>query len=160
MNREDLEECGEDGVPEQKIELFSSFIRMWPRAIFHRSSEAESSIPQPKSVSVAREIEALKRPGVYILYRDDKPFYVGQTSGDLCSRLETHALHFSRRSYFWNYFSAFLVDNQEHRMQLESLLIATMPLVLSNSAVPRLIKEPMPDCVRDMFKAARWEGRY
>lgn len=161
MGAEDLEL--EDEEQEQqdliKSDLFSSFIRMWPRSIFHKIAEEETE-PHPNGSSIAKNIQALKKPGVYILYRDDQPFYVGQTSGELCKRLETHALKLSRRSYFWNYFSAFIVENSEHRIQLESLLIATMPSVLSNGAVPRLTKEKMPGPVRDLFKKSRWEGQY
>jgi len=43
------------------------FFRMWPRALFH--------MKQGKAVLE----ENLNKPGVYILYRDDVPYYIGKT---------------------------------------------------------------------------------
>ena len=43
------------------------FFRMWPRALFH--------MKQGKAVLE----DSLKEPGVYVLYRDDVPYYIGKT---------------------------------------------------------------------------------
>ncbi|MGB7553452.1 MAG: GIY-YIG nuclease family protein [Candidatus Korobacteraceae bacterium] len=71
-------------------------------------------------------IDLLARPGVYVLYRDDEPYYVGQ-AGTLRSRLAAHArVPGSRYFNHWNYFSAFVV-NKEDLNRIEAILIAAMP---------------------------------
>jgi hypothetical protein len=100
---EDYEDPDEVQGPTKK-DIVSEFIRMWPRAIFD-TQETEG-----QKGSIASKVKELRKPGVYILYRDDVPFYVGKTEGELFSRLWRHAIGvLSPRSYFWNYFSAFIV---------------------------------------------------
>src|ERR1035438_10514822 len=103
VDEDDLEEneLGEvdDDDPEESQEparkdIVSKFIRMLPRAIFD-TPEIEG-----QKGSIASKIEELKGPGVYILYRDDVPFYVGKTEGKLFNRLWQHANGISTtRSY-------------------------------------------------------------
>jgi hypothetical protein len=45
---------------------------MWPREVFYRSG----SVNPRKRLS--KELEFLERPGVYVLYRDDVPYYIGK----------------------------------------------------------------------------------
>ncbi len=100
------------------------FFRMWPRALFH--------MKQGKAVLKA----SLNKPGVYILYRDDQPYYIGKTSKPLIKRLSTHALKPNARRYnFWNYFSAFEITNPSHRDEIEAILISAMPT--ANSSRPK-----------------------
>jgi hypothetical protein len=48
-----------------KGKITSGHVRMWPRAVFARG-ESEKQM-------LARSLDFLKGPGVYILYRDDVP---------------------------------------------------------------------------------------
>jgi len=164
---EDLEDNeGEDDGAEEDAEptilnpkLVSRFIRMWPRSIFDPpiSGEGEAG----RRSSIAKGIDALAKPGVYVLYRDDTPFYIGQAKRKLRSRLRQHATSVrSKRSYFWNYFSAFIVENRDHIDEVEAILIAAMPSVVTNSATPRLPKEPMSKPVADQLRRLRQKGQY
>jgi hypothetical protein len=91
--------------------------------------------------TIAGNIPELRKPGVYILYRDDVPFYVGKAEGELFSRLWAHANGVSStRSYFWNYFSAFIVKNRRNIAEVEAILISAMPSVITNAARPKLQK--------------------
>jgi len=100
--------------------------RMLPRALFH--------MKDGKEILAAR----LKDPGVYVLYRDDEPYYIGKTGKTLFKRLKTHALRPNARRYnFWNYFSAFEIKDSDHRNEVEAILIAAMPTA-ANSARPKL----------------------
>jgi hypothetical protein len=58
----------------------SEFLRMWPRALFH----TKAGRPM-----LERHLGA---PGVYVLYRNDVPHYIGKTSTTLLKRLRNHAL--------------------------------------------------------------------
>jgi hypothetical protein len=65
----------------------------------------------------------LKDPGVYVLYRDDQPHYIGKTGKMLFKRLKTHALRPNARRYnFWDYFSAFEIKDPNHRSEVEAIL--------------------------------------
>lgn len=98
--------------------------RTLPRALFHGKG---------KKVLQAQ----LKEPGVYVLYRDDKPYYIGKTGTSLFKRLRTHALRPNSRRYnFWNYFSAFEIKEDDHRDEVEAILIAAMPSA-ANSSKPK-----------------------
>lgn len=101
-------------------------VRMWPRALFHMR----------KGKKVLRA--ALKSPGVYVLYRDDRPYYVGKTRNPLIRRLGGHALKPNWRRYnFWNYFSAFDIKDETHRNEIEAILISAMPTA-ANSSRPKI----------------------
>jgi predicted GIY-YIG superfamily endonuclease len=150
--------------------LVGTFIRMWPRAIFTTrldskgepifTTRLDSKGEGGKRPLLARTIPALKRPGVYILYRDDVPFYVGQTKGELFSRLWAHANGVGSRGYFWNYFSAFLVENTTHIDEVEAILISAMPSVITNGAKPKLPKEKMGMATRKVIRDLRERGLY
>src|SRR5438046_9813570 len=91
-------------------------VRMWPRALFH--------MKEGKAILKT----ALGNPGVYVLYREDKPYYIGKTSQALIKRLNGHALKPNWRRYnFWNYFSAFEIEDNDHRDEVEAILISAMP---------------------------------
>lgn len=100
------------------------FFRMWPRAVFH--------------VKDGKEFlqSSLKSPGVYVLYRDDQPYYIGKAGDSLIKRLRTHALQPNSRRYnFWNYFSGFEIADRDHRDEIEAILISAMPT--ANSSRPK-----------------------
>ena len=104
-NKDDLEEMElaevDDDDPEEsqgpaQNHIVSKFLRRLPRAIFD-TREIED-----QKGSIASKILELRRPGVYVLYRDDVPFYVGKTEGKLFDRLWQHANGVSStRSYFF-----------------------------------------------------------
>ncbi len=100
-------------------------IRMWPRALFH-TKEGKEILKT-----------ALAKSGVYVLYREDRPYYIGKTFNPLYRRLRNHALQANWRRYnFWNYFSAFEIDDRTHISEVEAILISAMPT--ANSARPKI----------------------
>lgn len=99
---------------------------MLPRALFH--------MKDGKAVLKVR----LNKPGVYVLYRDDTPYYIGKTKKPLFKRINTHALRPNARRYnFWNYFSAFEIANDTYRDEVEAILIAAMATA-ANSSRPKI----------------------
>jgi hypothetical protein len=104
--------------------------QMWPRIVFDFGGKATVK-------------ECLSEPGVYVLFRDDVPYYVGKTAKKLFRRIRAHATKTRDRYYhFWNYFSAFVVPNAKHRDEVEGILIASMPT--ANGAIPRIKRIPLP----------------
>ena len=147
----DADENDENQGPIQ-TKLVSGFIRMWPRAIFHTPLGSGRG-------SIAHSIEELGKSGVYILYRDDVPFYVGQAK-KLRSRLRHHANGLiSSKTYFWNYFSAFLVD-ESNLGEVEAILISSMPSVISNSSKPMIKRGPISDPTKKLLRELRQKGQY
>jgi hypothetical protein len=98
---------------------------------------------------VVRDIAMLEKPGVYVLYRDDLPYYIGQAKC-LRGRLYNHSRRpGSKHDLFWNYFSAFVVEDERHRDQVEALLISAFPT--ANGAKPKLKGPHTSDRVRDVL---------
>ncbi len=127
--------------------LVIEYARMWPRATF--------DIIDSKKLAV-HGIEKLKSAGVYVLYTDDRPYYIGKASS-LIRRLHAHA-NISTDKYFnlWNYFSAFVVDPR-YISEVEGILIAAMPT--ANSANPRMKQVPIPQDIRRKLREVR-QGRF
>ncbi len=98
--------------------IVTEYARMWPRKVFDMI-EANRLL--------AKDLEALRNPGVYILYRDEHPYYIGKIKRLLFSRLHDHA-NKSTDTYFnfWNYFSVFVVPDKAHVDEVEAILIASM----------------------------------
>ena len=114
--------------------IVSGYARMWPREVFAKVAPTKGSRHRHKTL-LAKSLEFLQVGGVYVLYRDDVPYYIGQAS-KLRHRLWRHALNAeSRYFHFWNFFSAFAVKNKQHRNELEGVRIAAMPT--ANSAKPK-----------------------
>ena len=110
-------------------EIVFEFAKMWPREVF--------DIREGKRLVFRHEPE-LRKPGVYVLYRDDHPYYIGKTSRRLFERIWNHANQPKDKYYhFWNFFSAFVVEKKKYRDEVEGILIAAMPT--ANSANPRLV---------------------
>ena len=127
----------------------SAYARMWPREIFDYIDEDGKT----KKSTLARSLEFLRKPGVYILYRDDVPYYVGKAVR-LKGRLLDHATNPTTRYYnFWNFFSAFVVLDPDRRNEVEGILISAMPT--ANSAQPKLTKEKLPKEVINMVRKIR-----
>lgn len=122
---------------------------MYPREVFNRKT---SRLPG-RQVRVSKTISILEQPGVYILYRDDIPYYIGKAKR-LGSRLFQHARRpGSRHDLFWNYFSVFVVEDEQKRSEIEALLIIAFPT--ANGARPKLQKHPYPEEVRNVMRALR-----
>ncbi len=115
------------------IPMAKQFFRMWSRAsraLFH-SKEGRAFIDQYPNNS-----------GFYILYRNDRPYYIGKTGRPLNMRLANHARKpNARHCNFWNYFSAFQIAQARHRDEIEAILISAMPT--ANSAHPRFSKKKL-----------------
>jgi len=138
---------------EMELKVPFKHARMWPRELFYRR------LSQPKPVAGSKKpaktqwlyktIDLLTQPGVYVLYRNDEPYYIGQAE-DLRTKLAAHArVPHSRYFNHWNYFSAFVVDKKELD-NIEALLVAAMPT--ANTRKP-LKKEPFPQEVTEMVNA-------
>jgi GIY-YIG catalytic domain len=129
--------------------IVSGYARMWPREVFGLFP-AQKNAASKRKKAMATGLDFLQKAGVYILYKDDEPYYIGQAT-KLQTRLRGHAVKAeSRYFHFWNFFSAFAVSNPSHRDELEGILIAAMPT--ANSAKPKLQRERMPKEVRDLLK--------
>jgi hypothetical protein len=116
------------------------FVNMWPRELFDCKDGKELLV---------RRNNLLKKPGVYVLYRNDVPYYVGKAK-NLRGRLRSHANQPTAKHYkFWNYFSAFVVKDAATQSQLEGILIAAMPT--ANGAKPRIKKAKLPANVRRLL---------
>jgi hypothetical protein len=119
--------------------------QMWPREVF--------DLKDGKKL-VFRHREYLSKPGVYVLYRDEVPHYIGRTERPLFERLREHANSPTDRYYnFWNLFSAFVVPNARRRKDLERILIAAMPT--ANSSMPRMKKIEFPEELAEMLRRVR-----
>ncbi len=126
-----------------KITTRIQYARMWPRTVLEQGREF---LRDP-------QLAILRHPGVYVLYRDDVPYYVGQAAR-LRSRLWEHANNPDTSYYnFWNYFSVFVPPDQDSRSQIEALLIAAMPT--ENRARPKLHihKIPFPSKLTKRLRA-------
>jgi hypothetical protein len=98
--------------------------------------------------------ELLSDPGVYVLYRDDQPYYVGKTSKKLFKRIWAHANRPKDKYYnFWNFFSAFVVPDKNHLDEVEGILIASMPT--NNSSLLRIKKIHLPPPVAQLIRSQR-----
>ena len=115
--------------------MVEGYAKMWSREVF-LVKESRRLSPAVRSV--------LKAPGVYVLYRDDHPHYVGKTSRPLFDRIWNHASQPEDGDYrFWNYFSAFAVGQKKHRDEIEGILIAAMPTT-ANSSNPKMRRLRLP----------------
>jgi hypothetical protein len=118
---------------------------MWPRAVFDMKSGN-------KHPSDAKAL--LQSPGVYVLYRDDTPYYIGKTARRLWGRIWSHANRPKDRYYnFWNYFSAFEVPKVEHLDEIEGVLIASIPT--ENGAIRRIRRIHIPTLIAKRIHALR-----
>lgn len=130
--------------------IVEEYARMWPREVF------DCLIPNEdggKKRLLAKGLELVNQPGVYVLYRDDIPYYIGQAT-KLRQRLWAHAgSSGGRYSNFWNYFSAFVIRDPKMRNEVEGILIAAMPT--ANSAKPRLKRAKFPRAVSQMARRIR-----
>jgi predicted GIY-YIG superfamily endonuclease len=126
----------------KKPQIVDAYARLWPREVFDGKP------------ALADTIEFFKKHprGVYVLYHDDRPYYIGR-SDTLLERLKKHARPQSRYYNFWNLFSAFAISTSEGCKDLEAMLIAALPT--ANSAEPTLKKETLPREVITLMRQIR-----
>jgi|SRR5437899_341185 len=128
--------------------IIGEYARMWPRDIFFRRLRKGNSRKGPSSRKryLFRDIPLLRKPGVYVLYRDDVPYYIGQATR-LRTRLWAHACKPDGRYYnHWNFFSAFVIEDENQRNEIERILIAAMPT--ANSMKPLKKEKKPPEIIR------------
>lgn len=128
-----------------KSSIVSAYLKMWPRDVLdlRDGKQLLSDVWEP-----------LRKPGVYVLYRDDHPYYVGRASKKLSARIYAHANHPKDRYYnFWNFFSAFIVNDARHIPEVEGILIAAFPT--ENSAQPRFEKLAIPAKIARIIHSQR-----
>ncbi len=131
-----------------KTSLVTSYARMWPREVFDRLVSVKG-----RQRMLARTLDILKKPGVYILYRDGVPYYIGKAT-KMRSRLWQHAWNPKRRHYnLWNFFSFFVIEDSDQRDEIEGILIAAMPT--ANSARPKLPPEQLGKEITKMLREIR-----
>ena len=128
-----------------KTEIVKKFISMWPREVWDVMEEGNRTL-------FLKNHEELRMPGVYVLYRDDVPYYIGQ-AGTLYKRLHDHANKSTDRYFnFWNFFSAF-VSEKKYLKEIEKILIAAMPT--ANSSKPKMHRVKMPSSVGKRIREIR-----
>ena len=136
---------------EMELKVPFKYARMWPREVFYRQLPKSRPIAGSKTKTATqwlyKTMDLLAQPGVYVLYMDGVPYYVGQTE-DLRSSLAAHA-RVPQSHYFrhWNYFSAFAVDKKDLD-RIEAILIAAMPTANGRKL---LKKEPYPAELTEMI---------
>ncbi len=125
--------------------IVTQYARMWPRQVW--------DIFDGKHL-VVRKLPELQQSGVYILYRDDVPYYVGKTKTALAKRLHAHSNKSTDRYFnYWNYFSFFVVPDPEHVDEIEGILIASM--ATANSASPKIDQVQLPKEISKVLREAR-----
>jgi excinuclease UvrABC nuclease subunit len=132
--------------------IVTEYARMWPREVFYQlGASSNGKGKKGKDVLSFKGLGLVNEPGVYVLYRDGVPYYVGKAT-KLRQRLWAHACSPAARYHnFWNHFSAFVVKTPALRNQVEAILIAAMPT--ANGAKPRIKRAPVPEVVTRMSRA-------
>lgn len=122
--------------------IIKGYARMWPREVFDVRKNGDH-LDEVKDL--------LKSPGVYVLYKDEEPHYIGKTNRKLWMRILEHTRSNDKLFNFWNFFSAFEVPGEERdRDEIEAILIASMPT--ANSSNPKFQPIPLPKQV-----SAHWQ---
>ena len=125
--------------------IVAEYARMWPREVF--------DIFDGNSLAIGK-LPELALPGVYILYRDETPYYIGKSKCSLGSRLHSHSNKVTDPYFhFWNYFSFFVVPDPSHVDEVEGILIASMPS--SNSAMPKIKQIRLPSPIAKVLREVR-----
>jgi hypothetical protein len=122
------------------VRMVKRVISMWPREVWDITEEGS------RTLYLKKHLPELREPGVYVLYLDEIPYYIGQ-AGVLYKRLHDHS-NKSTDTYFnfWNFFSAFISEH-DYLDAIEGVLIAAMPT--ANSSKPKMDRVKLPDFVGD-----------
>jgi len=130
----------------RKSKIVASYARMWPREIF-------DLMDSKKGQALASVKNLLNHPGVYILYCDDQPYYIGRAN-HLFNRLRRHAMSPRARIFnFWNHFSAYVVPDKRRLDEVEGILITATPT--ANRSHPRLTRLSLPPAAWKPLRKAR-----
>lgn len=79
--------------------IVTGYIKTRPRVLFDMFEDDK------KRKLLINRLKLLREPGVYVLYRDEQPYYVGKTTKSLFSRIHSHANKSTDTYYhFWNSF--------------------------------------------------------
>lgn len=125
--------------------IITEYGKLWPREVFDILEERKLT---------ANSFSPLKMPGVYILYRDDLPYYIGKSKASLYSRLHKHSnLSTDKYFNFWNYFSFFIIPDINHIDEIEGVLIASIPT--ANKAIPRIKEISIPKAIANKMRQQR-----
>ena len=65
--------------------IVTEYAELWPREVF--------DIREGKNRLLTEAQELLSGPGVYVLYRDDVPYYIGKTENNLYKRIYKHVFN-------------------------------------------------------------------
>src|ERR1700677_1544775 len=99
-------------------EFVTGYGKLWPREVFRI---------QKKNRILINDEKKFHKPGIYVLYRNAIPYYVGKASKNVVYRLQDHANKPSDTYYHnWNFFAFFLMQTNFLDM-VESILISAMP---------------------------------
>ena len=101
---------------------------------------------------MADDLPILRKGGVYILYREDSPYYIGQAT-KFITRLRTHSTPGGRYDLFWDYFSLFVIEDKDERNKIEAILITAFPT--ANGATPRIKRDPYDKDVKRLVRMMR-----
>jgi len=120
--------------------IISEIAQLWPRHIFYLRDRNKNKYLEDVT-------ELLRnKAGVYVLYRDDVPYYIGK-SKNLFKRLAGYSRNpNSKYCNFWNFFTVFVVSNHKYIDDVEGILIKAMPLA-DNSSKPRMNRIRIPSSV-------------
>jgi hypothetical protein len=129
-----------------EVRIINDFISMWPREVWDVMADGKGTL-------YLKTFRPLRQAGIYVLYRDETPYYIGRANM-LYKRLHDHANKSTDRYFnFWNFFSAFVVSNNKYLPDIERILIAAMPT--ANSSMPKMNRIKMPDFVGDRIRQIR-----
>ena len=127
--------------------IVTEYAELWPREVF--------DIREGKNRLLMEAQKLLSGPGVYILYRDDVPYYIGKTENNLYNRIYKHANQPGAKYYrYWNYFSAYIVDTIKHIDDVEGLLITAIPAA-ANSSKPKINRILLPRSIKNLMGRLR-----
>jgi hypothetical protein len=119
-----------------ETKIIGEYARMWPRNVLYLDSELLQEVRQ-----------LLDHSGVYVLYRDENPYYVGKADR-LFVRIMQHANNPRKLQFnFWNYFSAYVIPNKAHIAEIEGVLITSMVMTTENRQKPRINRIALPSKV-------------
>lgn len=116
--------------------MIKSYVRMWPREIY---TIKDRNKPLD---SVRKELR--QKPGIYILYQNGQPYYVGQAK-NLWNRIRNHAMNQNAKHYhLWTHFSAFILSDTQHINELEGLIIPAFGSGIANNSRRRMKRILLP----------------
>jgi hypothetical protein len=116
--------------------MIAAYIQKWPRTVYNLKDGN-----QPLE-SIREKLR--QKPGIYILYQNSQPYYVGQAR-NLWVRIRKHATNQNAKHYQpWTHFSAFIVNDIQSIKELEGLIIAAFDTAVVNGAKPRMTKILLP----------------